>query len=102
MGEPAGGGGETIVEACAALAGEMELVVFGDPDWLAAAAALRDVPFNPKAARAETQWSPAESWHRRDAVMAAMPEGCARQAGAPSRLAIRASSIATVGFCRRE
>ena len=53
-------------------------------------------------ARAATQWSPAESWHKSAAVIAAMPEACARQASAPSISAIRSSSIDTVGFWRRE
>ena len=56
----------------------------------------------PKAARPWTIWSPALTWHRIAAVIAAMPDDMVRQASAPSSRAIRSSSISTVGFCRRE
>ena len=56
----------------------------------------------PKAARAATTWSPAESWQSSAVVIAAIPLACARQASAPSSSAMRSSSMATVGFWRRE
>src|SRR3546814_7904681 len=45
--------------------------------------------------------SPAESWHSKAVVIAAMPVAWVRHASAPSMSAMRSSSIATVGFCRR-
>jgi len=55
----------------------------------------------PNAARAATTWSPWLNWQSNAVVIAAIPVACIRQASAPSISAIRSSTIATVGFCRR-
>ena len=63
---------------------------------------LRIQRHEPNASRSTTTWSPALSMHNSALVIAAMPLACTLHASAPSIAAMRASSIATVGFWKRE
>ena len=56
---------------------------------------------DPNSAFAATTWSPARTCPISAAVTAAMPLAVARAASAPSKAAMRASNIATVGLENR-